>query len=134
VDLAQAYSFDPLYSSGKYGSGKTVALVEMSGAGYRSTDIGQFATCYGIPNPQVTQRIVAGGGGLGGGTVEAELDIETVLSLAPQANVEVYEGGPAADMYSVFNAIVSDDTAKIGCIHGPCTESLMITPVVSRSC
>ena len=113
VDLAQAYSFDPLYSSGNYGSGKTVALVEMSGAGYRSTDIGQFATCYGITNPQVSQRIVAGGGATGGGTVEAELDIETVLSLAPQANIEVYEGGPTADMYSVFNAIVSDDTAKV---------------------
>ncbi len=116
VQLAQAYSFDPLYSSGNYGSGQTVALVEMSGAGYSPTDIAQFATCYGLPAPgnqRVSQRIVAGGGATGGGTVEAELDIETVLSLAPQANIEVYEGGPTADMYSVFNAIVSDDTAKI---------------------
>ncbi len=34
VKLAQAYSFGPLYSSNRYGAGSTVALVEMSGAGY----------------------------------------------------------------------------------------------------
>ena len=32
------------------------------------------------------------GGGAGGATIEAELDIENVLSLAPKANIEVYEG------------------------------------------
>ena len=46
-------------------------------------------------------------------TVEAELDIETVLSLAPQANIEVYEGGPSDGIYNVLSRIVSDDTAKI---------------------
>ena len=47
-DLAQAYSFNPLYSSNDYGAGSTVALLEMSGAGYSSSDINTFATCYGI--------------------------------------------------------------------------------------
>ena len=99
VQLAQAYSFDPLYSSGHYGSGTTVALVEMYGAGYSPTDIRQFANCYGITlgGGQVTQMTVASGGATGGGTVEAELDIETVLSLAPKANIEVYEGGSRTD-------------------------------------
>ena len=45
--------------------------------------------------------------------MEAELDIDTVLSLAPKANIEVYEGGPTANTYTVFSQIVSDDTAKI---------------------
>ena len=49
----------------------------------------------------------------GGATVEAELDIETVLSLAPKANIEVYEGGTSDSIYNVFSRIVSDDTAKI---------------------
>ena len=44
--------------------------------------------------------------------MESELDIEDVLSLAPQANIEVYEGEPRS-LYDVFSQIVSDHTAKI---------------------
>ena len=47
-ELAQAYSFGSLYSSGDYGAGSTIALVEMQGAGYSTSDISTFATCYGI--------------------------------------------------------------------------------------
>ena len=113
--LAQAYSFDPLYTANHYGAGSTVALVEMYGAGYRPSDISTFAACYGITNGggQVTEKNLPNGGALGGNTVEAELDIETVLSLAPKANIEVYEGGPSDDLYDVFKQIVDDDTAKI---------------------
>ena len=92
VDLSQAYSFDPLYASGHYGSGTTVALVELSGAGYNQSDIDTFANCYGVGDGQVSQVDLDGGGAIGGNTVEAELDIETVLSLAPSANIEVYRG------------------------------------------
>ena len=111
--LAQAYWFDPLYSSSDDGAGTTVALVELGGAGYSSSDIATFANCYGIPLGvgQVTPKAVLGGGS--GSNVEAELDIETVLSLAPKANIEVYEGGTSASMYNVVNEIETNDTAKI---------------------
>ena len=114
-DLAQAYSFNPLYSSNDYGAGSTVALLEMSGAGYSSSDINTFATCYGITlgTGQIKQVTVGGGGATGGGTAEAELDIETVLAMAPKADIEVYEGGPSDGLYNVFSKIVNDDTAKI---------------------
>ncbi len=112
--LAQAYSFDPLYSANHYGAGTTVALVELYGAGYVQSDIDTFAACYGIGDGQVTQVDMNGGGGLtGGATAESELDIETALSLAPKANIEVYEGGQSDDLYTIFSRIVSDDTAKI---------------------
>jgi DNA-binding beta-propeller fold protein YncE len=112
--LAQAYSFDSLYSSSDYGAGSTVALVEPSGtAGYSAGDISTFANCYGITPGNITSIPVGGGGATGTGTMEAELDIETVLSLAPKANIEVYEGGASSSLYDVFNQIVSDDSAKI---------------------
>jgi subtilase family serine protease len=110
--LAQAYSFDPLYAANHYGAGATVALVEMAGAGYSSSDISTFAACYGITGGgQITQEDVDGGGAEGLATVESDLDIENVLSLAPQANIEVYEGEQS--MYDVFSQIVGDHTAKI---------------------
>ena len=46
--LAQAYSFGSLYTSGDYGAGATIALVEMAGAGYSQSDINTYANCYGI--------------------------------------------------------------------------------------
>ena len=115
VQLSQAYSFDPLYTANHYGAGTTVALLEMSGAGFVPSDISTFAGCYGIAPccSQITETDIDGGGGVGGATVEAELDIENVLSLAPKANIEVYEGGPSDSIYNVFSRIVSDDTAKI---------------------
>jgi Pro-kumamolisin, activation domain/MBG domain (YGX type) len=114
-DLAQAYALDPLYAAGDYGSGATIALLEMSGAGYSSSDISTFANCYGIALApgQVSPVPVDGGSAPGAGTAESELDIETVLSLAPQADIEVYEGGVSDNLYDVFNKIVSDDSAKI---------------------
>ena len=107
--------FDPLYAANHYGAGATVALVEMYGAGYSSSDISTFAACYGITlgGGQISEKNLPGGGATGPSTVEADLDIENVLSLAPKANIEVYEGGPSDSLYDVFDQIVSDDTAKI---------------------
>ncbi len=97
------------------GRARPIALLEMSGAGYLSSDITTFANCYGITlgNGQVSEVSVGGGGATGPGTAEAELDIDTVLSMAPKANIEVYEGGASDSLYDVFSRIVSDDTAKI---------------------
>ena len=87
----------------------------MSGAGYSTSDINTFATCYGITlgMGQIKQVAVGGGGATGGGTAEAELDIETVLAMAAKADIEVYEGGPSDSLYNVFSQIVNQDTAKI---------------------
>ncbi len=75
--------------------------------------------CYGITlaDGQISQELVGNAAGAtGSGTAEAELDIETVLVMAPKANIEVYEGGTSGSsdsLYDVFSQIVNDDTAKI---------------------
>ncbi len=111
VELAQAYSFDPLYKNADYGAGSTIALLELNG-GYNNNDINTFAGCYGIAlgNGQISAK--PANANTGSGTEESELDIETALSLAPKANIEVYEGG-SDSIYSVLSQIVDDDTAKI---------------------
>ena len=113
-ELAQAYSFGSLYSSGDYGAGQDHRARRDGGGGYSTTDISTFATCYGINvgAQQITEKYVDGSSGARGtGTEESELDIETALSLAPQANIAVYEG--ESSLYDVFSQIVSDDSAKV---------------------
>ena len=82
-DLAQAYSFGSLYAHNDYGSGSTVALVELADSSYSPSDIATFANCYGItvgPN-QITEENVDGASNVVGvDTTETELDIETSCS------------------------------------------------------
>ena len=113
-ELAQAYSLDALYADGDYGANTTVALVEAEESGYSTTDIDTFANCYGITlgSNQISFKGVDGATNSTAGDLgESELDIETVLSLAPAANIDVYLG--VDNLYNVYSQIESDDTAKI---------------------
>ena len=107
----------PSIPAGDYGSGATVGTRRVGQNRLRPlTDITNFACVHGIPlgEPASHPRCRStGAGSIGGNTVEAELDIETVLSLAPQANIEVYEGGAPTAWYNVLNKIIGDDSAKI---------------------
>ncbi|HYA08881.1 MAG TPA: protease pro-enzyme activation domain-containing protein, partial [Gaiellaceae bacterium] len=128
IDLAQAYGFGDLYQTGNLGQGVTVALVEFSS--FIPADIDTFAACYGI-TPHVQEIPVDGGPGapvtFGPGVsnqVEAELDIEAVLGLAPDATIDVYEAsqdGPSSSALDVFaNAIDNPDVQVISTSWGRC--------------
>ena len=119
TDLAQAYGFGDLYQSGNLGQGATVALIEFSS--FLPADIGAFASCYGI-TPHVNEVAVDGGPGapvtFGAGVgdqVEAELDIEAVLGLAPNATIDVFEAPQSADSSSldVFSAAIDDPDVQV---------------------
>ncbi len=115
--IASAYGFNGLYNSGDTGSGTTVALYEL--APYLSADISAYQSCYGT-SASVTQTNVDGGVSCPSKNrdpnceLEAVLDIEDVIGLAPNSNIRVYEG-PNSDQgaYDTYAAIVSEDVAKV---------------------
>ncbi|HVP75275.1 MAG TPA: protease pro-enzyme activation domain-containing protein [Gaiellaceae bacterium] len=128
TDLAQAYGFGNLYQAGNLGQGATVALIEFSS--FISDDIGTFAACYGI-TPHVQEIPVDGGPGppvtFGPGVsnqVEAELDVEAVLGLAPGATIDVFEApqnSPGSSALDVFtDAIDNPDVQVISTSWGRC--------------
>jgi subtilase family serine protease len=128
ADLAQAYGVNGLYAAGNLGQGATVALIEFSS--FISSDIGTFAACFGI-TPHINEVPVDGGPGpavtSGPGVddqVEAELDIEAVLGLAPNATIDVYEAPlnqPGAGALDVFSqAIANPDVEVISTSWGRC--------------
>jgi kumamolisin len=75
-----AYGMDSLRSRGVSGQGVYLALIET--ASFSQSAIDQFTQCYGIANPTRPQVITLGN--TPGEAVEPMLDIELVLSVAPQ--------------------------------------------------
>ncbi|MGH9127443.1 MAG: IPT/TIG domain-containing protein [Acidimicrobiales bacterium] len=114
--VANAYGFTGLYRSHDLGTGQTVALYENDP--FSMSDLDAYASCFGL-NPAAVNRQVSvvnvdGGAGAGPGVMEAALDVEVVLSLAPAAHVVVYEGANnSVSGLDVLNRIVSDDRAAV---------------------
>jgi subtilase family serine protease/putative cell wall-binding protein len=130
AQLATAYGLSALYSAGDTGSGQHIALYELatSGAGYsESTDVNNYEACYGI-NAPVAYTDVDGGAGTTSGTIEAVLDIEDVVSLAPGASVVVYDGpNSSSGAYDTYANIVSNDTESVISTSWGICEALMTT-------
>jgi subtilase family serine protease len=114
--IASAYGFSGLYQAGDEGQGQTIALYELEPDS--PSDIAAFQSCYGT-HASVSYVEVDGGSGTGAGSGEAALDIEDAISLAPKANILVYQApnsnsnGPGSGPYDDFSAIVSEDRAPV---------------------
>jgi subtilase family serine protease len=106
--LAHAYGFDTLPG---LGAGVTVAIFSLEP--YAPSDVAQYQSCYGT-SASVTSTDVDGGAGSGAGEGEAALDVETVIGLAPQASVRVYQGpNGGAGVLDLWSRIAADDSAKV---------------------
>jgi subtilase family serine protease len=129
--LASAYTFSSLYQAGDQGQGQTVAVYELEPDD--PNDIATFQSCYGT-HASVTYTQVDGGAGSGPGSGEAALDIETVIGLAPRANIIVYQApnsassAPGAGPYDAFAAIISQDRAQIVSVSWGQCEGLTGAP------
>ena len=114
--IASAYGFSSLYQAGDQGQGQTIAIYELEPND--PNDIQAYQTCYGTHAP-VSYKQVDGGAGSGPGSGEAALDIENAIGLAPKASFLVYQGAnsnsssPGSGPYDTFNAIISQDLAKV---------------------
>ncbi len=106
------------------------------------SDITAYESCYGISTP-VSYSEVDGGpppaDANNGDGIETELDIEQVIGLAPKVNVIVYQGPnsnsnlPGAGPYDVYNAIISQDKAKvISTSWGICEPQDTPTPIAQQ--
>jgi subtilase family serine protease len=109
--IASAYGMSSYYDAGDQGAGVTVALYELEP--YGASDVAAYQACYST-DANVRTVAVAGGAGSGPGSGEAAMDIETVIGLAPQASIDVYEG-PATGLgaYQTYNRIIGDDSAQV---------------------
>jgi subtilase family serine protease len=117
--LASAYQFSSLYGAGDLGAGQTVAVYELEGN--FPSDISAYQSCYGTSASVSYQRVDGGAPApraSHGDGQETELDVETVVGLAPSANIIVYQGPNATPSsgsgpYDTYAAIINQDTAKV---------------------
>ena len=114
--IATAYGFSGLYAAGDQGAGVRIAVYELESDA--PADIAAFQACYHT-NARISYVPVDGGVRAGPGSGEAALDLEQLISLAPKANLIVYQApnsnsnGPGAGPYDVLSTIVSQDAAKV---------------------
>ena len=89
------------------GSGEKVGLVEFTN--YRPGDITTYKTCYGLSNTVNPVNINGGPGSLYA-AIEAELDIEVVISNAPGVDaVRVYQANNnVSQILPMLDQMVSD--------------------------
>ena len=122
ADLAHAYNFASLHSSGVLGTHETIALAEIDT--FNNADIIHYDSTFGLDAPPV--QVVSVDGGATGNDPETTLDIETVQAVAPAAHIIAYEGGQdLSQLAQTFSRMVTDHRAEIISISlGVCEPSL----------
>jgi hypothetical protein len=121
--MAFEYDYSPLYKSGDFGKGQTVAIVEL-GESNSTTDIADYQSCYGTKVP-VAYENIDGFKNSGAGEGEAALDIETVAVMAPGASIVVYRGPNSTDgWYDTFGTVAIQDIARTESVSYGLCESI----------
>jgi len=129
--LAGAYGYTGVYASGDLGAGASIGLIEFSPI--LDGDIATYASCYGLAFPSISVVAVDGGPTTddASNVVEAELDLEDLVGLAPAAHFVVYEGsdvggdvsGTAA--YDAYATAVNQDAVQVlSTSWGGCEQSV----------
>ncbi len=123
--FAKAYNYDGLHSSGLQGQGQTVGVFELDG--YSLSDVQTYTQCFGGGSVPIQNVILDGFNGQpGAGAIEVELDMEVILSQAPNlAKLFVYEAPNTTQGYNdEFARIVKDRTPVISVSWGDCEKNM----------
>jgi subtilase family serine protease len=120
TQLAFAYEFNGLYSLKDFGRGVSIGIVEF-GEPNSGADIAAFQRCYRT-HARISYVHVDGFHKTGFGEGEAALDIETVVALAPDAHVIVYQApNSGKGVYDDYKTIVNRDKVRVVSIsYGLC--------------
>ncbi|NNN12976.1 MAG: choice-of-anchor D domain-containing protein, partial [Acidimicrobiaceae bacterium] len=126
--LGYDYQMDPFYASGESGQGQTVAFLEF--ATYNPSDITNFEGCFGSSanstgsGANLLNPVLVDGGALSTDSGHSEVtgDLETVASLAPNSNLEVYSApnGSTGFLDAVSQWITQDNAAIMSSSWGVC--------------
>jgi hypothetical protein len=120
--LANAYGATALYSAGDLGAGQHIGVYEDEP--FLPSDLKTFDTCYfgATAAGQMASRVKAipidGGQPAGPGSGEAILDVENISAIAPDADIDVYEGpidsaGQGYDPIDPYVAMINDDVDQV---------------------
>lgn len=112
--FATAYNLNGFYNAGFHGEGQTVGLVEFDD--FTQADINHYTSCYGGNHVPINRIQVDGGSGpIGPGAIEAELDMELILSAAPDlASLNVYEAPNSfTGSTDLFAQIINNDAVPV---------------------
>jgi subtilase family serine protease len=109
---ADAYDIAALHSAGFLGQGMKIAIVSFSD--YDRGDPSVFDQRYGLSGPAPQVIGVDGGADSDAGADEANLDIDVVKMIAPDAQILFYEAPGSASSYpDMINRIVADHQVSI---------------------
>ncbi|HEX5124119.1 MAG TPA: protease pro-enzyme activation domain-containing protein [Rhodanobacteraceae bacterium] len=124
----------PLGAGVDGGSGQLIGLVEFDN--YLTTDVVDFLEIAGLPANligHVGNTAVNGGAPRGSGESEVLLDIDTVLAIAPGANIAVYSApfSGATSFQTVFNAMIGGGVTIISNSWAYCEDQTTLADVES---
>jgi kumamolisin len=112
VGAAAAYDIGPLHARGVLGQGLTIAVISFSD--FDHTEPATFAQRYGLSGPAPQIVPIDGGTFDLSGADESNLDIDVIRSIAPEAQIRVFQiGESSAGLADALNAIVAHRSATI---------------------
>jgi kumamolisin len=111
-DTGSAYDLGPLYDMNILGQGQTVAIVALSD--YDHDDPAAYANEFALHGPAPRIIDVDGGTHYTGGADETNLDIDVVRSVAPSAQVLVYEAPDSPTGFAdVLSQVIATHSATV---------------------